>query len=248
MRISGRSVSEKTIGKLLEKEVVRMKDTKDFDKDSNAVEPFGTRSGETVFEYEKMSDEEVVELSAAGDRRATEYILAKYKNLVKSRAKAYFIAGADRDDIVQEGMIGLFKAIRDFDITKQPTFRGFAEICVKRRIITAIKAASRQKHIPLNSYVSLSEPLYDNNEDKTLVDMLAARKSVDPEEMFLRREKNEMLNAEIESKLSDLEKTVLSLYLGGMNYHEIAAELSRTPKSIDNALQRIKNKLYKGKK
>ena len=145
-------------------------------------------------------------------------------------------------------MIGLFKAIRDFDITKQPTFRGFAEMCVKRQIITAIKAASRQKHIPLNSYVSLSEPLYDDNEDKTLVDMLAARKTIDPEEMFLRREKNEMLNAEIESKLSDLEKTVLSLYLGGMNYHEIAAELSRSPKSIDNALQRIKNKLYKGKK
>ena len=224
-----------------------MKDTEKFEKPDKDGKSFGTRGG-AAFEYEKMTDEEVVELSAAGDRRATEYILAKYKNLVKSRAKAYFIAGADRDDIVQEGMIGLFKAIRDFDITKQPTFRGFAEMCVKRQIITAIKAASRQKHIPLNSYVSLSEPLYDDNEDKTLVDMLAARKTIDPEEMFLRREKNEMLNAEIESKLSDLEKTVLSLYLGGMNYHEIAAELNRTPKSIDNALQRIKNKLYKGKK
>lgn len=199
------------------------------------------------FNYDKMSDEEVVELSASGDRRATEYILSKYKNLVKSRAKAYFIVGADHDDIVQEGMIGLFKAIRDFDITKQPTFRGFAEICVKRQIITAIKAAGRQKHMPLNSYVSLSDPVYEDNEDRTLVDMIAERQPNDPEEMFLRRERAEMINAEIEDKLSDLEKTVLSLYLGGMNYQEIAAELKRTPKSIDNALQRIKRKLYKNK-
>lgn len=200
---------------------------------------------ENEFNYEKMSDEEVVELSASGDRRATEYILSKYKNLVKSRAKAYFIAGADHDDIVQEGMIGLFKAVRDFDITKQPTFRGFAEICVKRQIITAIKAAGRQKHMPLNSYVSLSDPVYEDNADRTLVDMIAERQSADPEEMFLRRERAEMINAEIEDKLSDLEKTVLSLYLGGMNYQEIAAELKRTPKSIDNALQRVKHKLYK---
>ncbi len=200
---------------------------------------------ENEFNYEKMSDEEVVELSASGDRRATEYILSKYKNLVKSRAKAYFIAGADHDDIVQEGMIGLFKAVRDFDITKQPTFRGFAEICVKRQIITAIKAAGRQKHLPLNSYVSLSDPVYEDNADRTLVDMIAERQSADPEEVFLRRERAEMINAEIEDKLSDLEKTVLSLYLGGMNYQEIAAELKRTPKSIDNALQRVKHKLYK---
>ena len=199
---------------------------------------------ENEFNYEKMSDEEVVELSASGDRRATEYILSKYKNLVKSRAKAYFIAGADHDDIVQEGMIGLFKAVRDFDITKQPTFRGFAEICVKRQIITAIKAAGRQKHLPLNSYVSLSDPVYEDNADRTLVDMIAERQSADPEEVFLRRERAEMINAEIEDKLSDLEKTVLSLYLGGMNYQEIAAELKRTPKSIDNALQRVKHKLY----
>lgn len=203
------------------------------------------RMSENEFNYEKMSDEEVVELSASGDRRATEYILSKYKNLVKSRAKAYFIAGADHDDIVQEGMIGLFKAVRDFDITKQPTFRGFAEICVKRQIITAIKAAGRQKHLPLNSYVSLSDPVYEDNADRTLVDMIAERQSADPEEVFLRRERAEMINAEIEDKLSDLEKTVLSLYLGGMNYQEIAAELKRTPKSIDNALQRVKHKLYK---
>ena len=202
----------------------------------------------TTDKYNDLKDEEIIVEIQNGNEQALTYLLNKYKPLVNNKVGKYFIIGAEKEDIVQEGMIGLFKAIRDFDITKQPTFRGFAEMCVKRQIITAIKAASRQKHIPLNSYVSLSEPLYDDNEDKTLVDMLAARKTIDPEEMFLRREKNEMLNAEIESKLSDLEKTVLSLYLGGMNYHEIAAELSRTPKSIDNALQRIKNKLYKGKK
>lgn len=202
---------------------------------------------EPPFDYESLSDEELVELSASGDRRATEFILSKYKNLVRNRAKTYFLAGADRDDIVQEGMIGLFKAVRDFDVTKQASFRGFAEMCVKRQMITAVKAATRQKHAPLNSYVSLSEPIYEDNTERTLVDMLAERKVVDPEEVFLRREKAETLSAEIEEKLSNLEKTVLSLYIGGMNYQEIAVELDRTPKSIDNALQRIKRKLDMGK-
>ena len=199
--------------------------------------------GKTPIEHEKLTDEELVELSASGDRRATEVILVRYKNLVRSRAKAYFLAGADRDDIVQEGMIGLFKAVRDFDITKQPTFRGFAEMCVKRQMITAVKASTRQKHAPLNSYVSLSEPVYADNSERTLVDMLVEREAIDPEEVFLRREKAEAISAEIETKLSSLEKTVLSLYIGGMNYQEIAAELDRPPKSIDNALQRIKRKL-----
>ncbi len=198
---------------------------------------------EPSFEYDSLSDEELVELSASGDRRATEFILSKYKNLVRSRAKAYFIAGADRDDIVQEGMIGLFKAVRDFDITKQASFCGFAEICIKRQMLTAIKAAARQKHAPLNSYVSLNEPIYEDNSERALVDMIAQRQVIDPEELFLRREKAEMLTAEIEDKLSNLEKTVLALYIDGMNYQEIAIELDRTPKSIDNALQRIKRKL-----
>lgn len=202
---------------------------------------------EPTFDYEELSDEALVELSASGDRRATEFILSKYKNLVRNRAKAYFLAGADRDDIVQEGMIGLFKAVRDFDVTKQASFRGFAEICIKRQMITAVKAATRRKHAPLNSYVSLSEPVYDDNTERTLVDMLAERKSIDPEEVFLRREKAEMLTAEIESKLSNLEQTVLSLYMDGMNYQEIAVELDRPPKSIDNAIQRIKRKLDMGK-
>lgn len=195
------------------------------------------------FNYEDLADEQVAELSAEGDKDAAEYLLAKYKNLVRARAKQYFMAGADRDDIMQEGMIGLFKAIRDFDPTKQASFRGFAEICIRRQIITAVKTASRRKHTPLNSYISLSMPIYEDESERTLVDMLAERESVDPEEMFLRREKAEAMEAEINQKLSGLEQTVLSLYLGGMNYQEIAVELGRTPKSIDNALQRIKRKL-----
>ncbi len=195
------------------------------------------------FNYEDLADEQVAELSAEGDKDAAEYLLAKYKNLVRARAKQYFMAGADRDDIMQEGMIGLFKAIRDFDPTKQASFRGFAEICIRRQIITAVKTASRRKHTPLNSYISLSMPVYEDESERTLVDMLAERESVDPEEMFLRREKAEAMEAEINQKLSGLEQTVLSLYLGGMNYQEIAIELGRTPKSIDNALQRIKRKL-----
>ena len=198
---------------------------------------------ESEFDYDNLSDEELVELSASGDRRATEHLLSKYKNLVKNRAKAYFLVGADRDDIVQEGMIGLFKAIRDFDITKQASFLGFAEDCIKRQIITAVKASTRQKHLPLNSYISLSDPVYEDNPELSLLDKIAQRDSVGPEEMFLRREMAEHIGTEIENKLSSLEKTVLSLYLSGMNYQEIAIELNRTPKSIDNALQRIKRKL-----
>lgn len=200
---------------------------------------------ESEFEYDKLPDEELVELSSGGDRRATEIIFARYKNLVKKRAGSYFLMGADRDDIVQEGMIGLFKAIRDFDITKQPSFRSFADLCIKRNMITAVKSSNRKKHTPLNSYVSLSEPVYDDNEERTLSEMLAEGTVSDPEEMFLQREHTEFLNQAINTGLSPLEKTVLAHHLNGMNYTDIAHELGRTPKSIDNALQRIKHKLTK---
>lgn len=195
--------------------------------------------------YNNLSDEELVELSAGGDKSATEVIFSRYKNLVKNRAKAYYLAGADHDDIVQEGMIGLFKAIRDFDVTKQPAFSGFADLCIKRNMISAVKTSTRKKHSPLNSYVSLSEPVFDDNEERTLGEMIIEKKSSDPEEMFLQREKTKYINQEIEDKLSKLEKSVLLRYLNGINYTDIAAELNRTPKSIDNALQRIKRKLQK---
>lgn len=193
--------------------------------------------------YEPLADEQIVELSAEGDKQATEYILAKYKNLVRSRAKDLYLAGADREDLVQEGMIGLFKAIRDFDATKQASFRGFAELCIKRQLITAVRGASRQKHMPLNSYVSLNGTSFEDDTERSLMDMLAEREAVDPEALFLRREKVETLESVAAQKLSNLERSVLSLYIGGMNYQEIAVELKRSPKSIDNALQRIKRKL-----
>ena len=193
--------------------------------------------------YEALPDETLVELSAEGDKNATEYLLSRYKNTVRSKARMYFLVGADRDDIVQEGMIGLFKAIRDFDSSKQASFKSFAELCVRRQIITAIKSATRKKHMPLNSYVSLSRPLFDDESDGYLVDFLAGHKDSDPEEMFIWKENVSQMGEKMNEVLSKLEKEVMSLYLGGKSYQEIAKVMNRSPKSIDNALQRIKKKL-----
>lgn len=196
--------------------------------------------------FENLSDEELVELSVTGDKSATEYILNKYKNFVKAVVRMYFLVGADRDDVVQEGMIGLFKAIRDFDNTKQTSFKSFAEICVRRQVLTAIKNATRQKHMPLNSYISLSKPAYDDeNSEDTLMDTLSINESTDPEELFIGKENIEILGLKIEENLSKLEKEVLKMYLSGISYQEIALIMERTPKSIDNALQRVKKKLEK---
>lgn len=194
-------------------------------------------------EYEKLTDEELAALSAAGDETATECILSKYKNLVRSKARMYFLAGADREDIIQEGMIGLFKAIRDFDSSKPASFRGFAELCVKRQIITAVKTATRQKHMPLNSYVSLSNSPYDDDSDGIWGELDLSE--LDPERLFIKKEKAEFLGGKIDEVLSPLEKNVLQMYLDGKSYHEIADALSRAPKSIDNALQRVKKKMEK---
>lgn len=195
--------------------------------------------------FENLSDEELVELSVTGDKSATEYILDKYKNFVKAVVRMYFLVGADRDDVVQEGMIGLFKAIRDFDNTKQTSFKSFAEICVRRQVLTAIKNATRQKHMPLNSYISLSKPAYDDNSEDTLIDTLTVNESTNPEELFIGKENIEILGVKIEENLSKLEKEVLKMYLNGISYQEIASIMGRPPKSIDNALQRVKKKLEK---
>ena len=196
--------------------------------------------------FENLTDEELVELSVTGDKSATEYIFDKYKNFVKAVVRMYFLVGADRDDVVQEGMIGLFKAIRDFDETKQTSFKSFAEMCVKRQVLTAIKNATRQKHIPLNSYISLSKSSYDEeNSEGTLLDTLTDKESADPEELFIGKENIEILGEKIDENLSKLEKEVLSMYLKGISYQEIAKIMKRPPKSIDNALQRVKKKLEK---
>src|SRR5690554_1916948 len=188
-------------------------------------------------------DEELVLLANEGDTTAQEIIINKYKNFVRSKARSYFLIGADREDIVQEGMIGLYKAIRDFRSDKLSSFRAFAELCITRQIITAIKTATRQKHIPLNSYISLNKPIYDEESDRTLLDVISGSKILDPEELIISREELSAMELKIGEILSELEWEVLMSYLQGKSYQEIAIDLERQVKSIDNALQRVKRKL-----
>jgi len=193
--------------------------------------------------YEDLTDEEIVELARENDALAQEYLINKYKNFVRAKARSYFLIGADREDIIQEGMIGLYKAIRDFRADKLASFRAFAELCITRQIITAIKTATRQKHIPLNSYVSLNKPIYDEESDRTLLDVISGSRVTDPEELVISREEFVDIETKMVEFLSDLEWKVLMSYLEGKSYQEIADELSRHVKSIDNALQRVKRKL-----
>ncbi len=193
--------------------------------------------------YEVMCDEEIVELVRTGDPLAEEHLINKYRNFVRAKARSYFLIGADREDIIQEGMIGLFKAIRDFRCDKLSSFRAFAELCVTRQIITAIKTATRQKHIPLNSYVSLNKPIYDEDSDRTLLDVITGSKITDPEELIISREEFDDIEEKMGEILSSLEWKVLMSYLEGKSYQEIAVDLKRHVKSIDNALQRVKRKL-----
>ena len=192
---------------------------------------------------DERQDEEVVKLAKDGDEFATEYLISKYKNFVRVKAKSYFLVGADREDIIQEGMIGLYKSIRDFRADKLSSFSAFAELCITRQIITAIKTATRQKHIPLNSYVSLNKPIYDEDSDRTMLDVLSSNKVTDPEEVFISTELSSDLREKIKQNLSDLESQVLQSYLEGKSYQEMAKELNRHVKSIDNALQRVKRKI-----
>ncbi|MCL5040678.1 MAG: RNA polymerase sporulation sigma factor SigH [Firmicutes bacterium] len=194
-------------------------------------------------DYDGMLDEEVVEYAREGSKAAEEYLINKYKNFVRAKARSYFLIGADREDILQEGLIGLYKAIRDFRGDKLSSFRAFAELCVTRQIITAIKTATRQKHIPLNSYVSLNKPIYDEDSDRTLLDVISGSKVSDPEELIINREEFGNIEDKMGEILSDLEWQVLMSYLDGKSYQEIAVDLRRHVKSIDNALQRVKRKL-----
>ncbi|MHC9540871.1 MAG: RNA polymerase sporulation sigma factor SigH [Vulcanimicrobiota bacterium] len=199
----------------------------------------------TLANLHQESDEEIVKLAKNGEEIATEYLINKYKNFVRVKAKSYFLVGADREDIIQEGMIGLYKAIRDFRADKLSSFRAFAELCITRQIITAIKTATRQKHIPLNSYISLNKPIYDEDSDRTMLDILSGTKITDPEEVFISHELSDDLREKIQENLSDLESQVLLSYLEGKSYQEMAKELQRHVKSIDNALQRVKRKIEK---
>lgn len=195
--------------------------------------------------YETIADEELVDMVRDGDSDALEFLIHKYKNFVRAKARSYFLIGADREDIVQEGMIGLYKSIRDFRGDKLTSFKAFAELCITRQIITAIKTATRQKHIPLNSYVSLDKPIYDEDSDRTLLDVICGNRVTDPEELIINQEKFDDIEDKMGQILSDLERQVLMLYLDGRSYQEIAVDLDRHVKSIDNALQRVKRKLEK---
>lgn len=190
-----------------------------------------------------MDEGDVVEEAQKGNEAALEFIIDKYYSFVKAKARSYFLVGADKEDIVQEGMIGLYKAIRDFKSDKLSSFKAFAELCITRQMITAIKTATRQKHIPLNSYVSLNKPIFEEESDRTLMDVVSSECISDPEELIINREEYVNIENKIGEMLSDLEWEVLISYLDGKSYQEIAVELRRHVKSIDNALQRVKRKL-----
>ncbi len=194
-------------------------------------------------ELERLSDEQLVKRAQSGDNESLETILSRYKNLVYSKAKPYFLAGADDEDVIQEGFIGLYKAVKDFDGDRFPFFKVFAGVCVTRHIITAVKAASRKKHAPLNSYVSLDKNTYDENSDITLLDVIAFDELQNPEAIFIDRENVDGMEYKINKALSKLETEVLVLYLEGMSYNEIAQKLGKDTKAVDNAVQRIKKKL-----
>ena len=193
--------------------------------------------------YRKYNDHELTGMANCGDLLAEQQLINKYKKLVKIKARAYFLIGADAEDIIQEGMIGLYKAVRSFNDVKLSSFRAFAEICINRQIITAIKSASRQKHIPLNTYISLYQPMYPENSDQTLLDTVDDAKLNDPLSYFLSQERLQEAKNRFKKELSTLEIKVLESYLEGKTYHEIACEINRSDKSVDNALQRIKRKL-----
>lgn len=196
-------------------------------------------------DLENMRDEDLVRLAQQQDGAAMECLLNRYKNFVRTKARSYFLIGADHEDIVQEGMIGLYKAIRDYREEKLKSFRAFAELCITRQIITAIKTATRQKHIPLNNYVSLNRPIYEEDSDRTLLDVITEDAPTNPEEMLINRENLTVIEGRIGEILSDLEKEVLIRYIEGKSYQEISDEMGRHVKSIDNALQRIKRKLLR---
>lgn len=196
--------------------------------------------------YEGLTDEELIVLFRDGDQEAMEKLLNKYKEMVLRKAKSMYILGGDSDDLIQEGMLGLFKAVRDYDCGRDASFRTFAQLCVTRQLYTAVKASSRKKHLPLNTAISLSRPVReDGEEDEEFLDCLEADASSNPEVYLIGQEEIERLEEKIEKELSPLEKQVLELHLTGMGYVEIAHVLNRDEKSTDNALQRIRTKLKK---
>ena len=197
--------------------------------------------------YENLTDEDIVTLVKTGDEKALTYLLEKYKELVNIKVGRYFLIGAEREDVMQEGMIGLFKAIKSFDQEKQNSFKSFANICIERQLITAIKTSNRQKHMPLNSYLSLNTAAYDNNEEDSveLIDTFNSNTIEDPLETVMKKEYYEQMQNNIEKSLSKFEKKVLERFIKGESYTVIAKRLDSPVKSVDNAIQRIRKKAIK---
>lgn len=203
------------------------------------AEPSAVRAGQC---YPDMTNEQLVELAKGQDPLASDELYRRFKNMVRCKARPYFLMGADHEDLLQEGMIGFYKAVRDFDSAKNASFRSFAEMCVTRQLLTAIKSAASDKHMPLNRYESLYKPAYDESTDQ-LIDVLDSGSAIDPEELVLRHEYSTSVEQALNERLTSLEQSVLDLYLTGMSYAEIADALGRGTKTVDNALQRIRKKL-----
>ena len=201
----------------------------------------------TTSKYQNLEDEQIIEQIKQGDEEALSYILEKYKNLVNIKVSKYFMVGAEKEDVVQEGMIGLFKAIKSYNSEKQNSFKSFANICIERQLITTIKSSNRQKHIPLNSYLSLNTAAYDNNEDDSveLIDTFNNNTIEDPLETIMKKEYYNEVETAVNKNLSKFEKQVLDRYLKGESYVKIAEKLDSPVKSIDNAIQRIRKKAIK---
>ncbi len=198
--------------------------------------------------YEGLTDEELIDRQRSGERQIMDYIMDKYKNLVRKKAKSMHILGADNDDLIQEGMIGLFKAVRDYDPGRDASFYTFADLCISRQMYKAVQASRREKHTPLNTYVSLYADMAEAENDGNsteLVNVIASAVETNPEQLMIDRENVANIEAIIEKELSSFEKQVLDLYITGMSYSQIAGVLSRDAKSTDNALQRLKAKLRK---
>ncbi|WP_409300990.1 RNA polymerase sporulation sigma factor SigH [Peribacillus sp. SCS-155] len=197
----------------------------------------------SIINYTMLDDEVLVELVHNGDTESLEFLINKYRSFTRAKAGRYFLIGGDKDDIVQEGMIGLYKAIRDFREDKLASFKAFAELCITRQIITAIKMATRQKHAPLNSYISLDKPIYEDDSSHTLLEMITGVEINDPEALFIHQENANDIYLKMAEFLTELEREVLAMYMDGHSYQEISEKLNRHVKSIDNALQRVKKKL-----
>lgn len=196
-------------------------------------------------DYQNKSDEELIQIIKAGDKEALDFLMTKYKEIVNMKVSKYFLIGAEKEDIIQEGLIGLFKAVQSYNPEKQNSFKTFANMCIERQLITAIKSSNRQKHIPLNSYLSLNTAAYEEDEDTTLFDTFNAHQVEDPLETITKKEYYQNVEEAINESLSDFEKQVLNRYMQGESYVQIAERLDTPVKSIDNAIQRIRKKAIK---